>query len=175
MLRLTSEGAGRIVVAWGALAAVLMTTACRPKAPEQSAQSPTVRNMYQNEQEWIVATVARSVGAMARHACGVASNESALVRALPVEVGSPPRFAVDPSSPAAAWVRAIRLAATRDWRLLPNPEKASFLERFIQVRAIYDSFDGNRALDFLDDQPKEDWPDLGRHLPGRPGPARPPE
>ena len=59
-----------------------------------------------------------------------------------------------------AWARALRLAATGDWRPLAQPEKASLLERFVYLRTVNERLDLNSGLGFVDRAGRErvtDW------------------
>lgn len=64
------------------------------------------------------------------------------------------------SAPEAAWVRALGLRNTRDWRSLPEPTKATLLERLEYFRAAENAGGLARAMAFLDARPPEplaDW------------------
>jgi hypothetical protein len=69
--------------------------------------------------------------------------------------------AFEPASRAErAWVGLLRMGATGDWRALPNPERASLLERFVYARALVERLDINQAADFVDRARREgvtDW------------------
>jgi tetratricopeptide (TPR) repeat protein len=48
-----------------------------------------------------------------------------------------------------AWIRALAMRNTGDWRILPNPRAATLLERLEYFRAILRSQGGLKALGFL--------------------------
>lgn len=56
-------------------------------------------------------------------------------------------------SAVASWVRALRMLATRDWRLLDDPTKASRLERAIYARQLTDKLSAPQAVRFISTLP----------------------
>src|SRR5262249_23006863 len=69
-----------------------------------------------------------------------------------------------PSPSERAWIRALKLRITGDWRLLEHPENASLLERIEYVRALEERRGPNAVLDFLDATHAEDIVDWKRIL-----------
>jgi tetratricopeptide (TPR) repeat protein len=61
-----------------------------------------------------------------------------------------------------AWLNALTLRNTGDWRILKNPSRATLLERLEYFRALGRSQGGLKALDFLSVGPGESVPDWGR-------------
>jgi hypothetical protein len=61
-----------------------------------------------------------------------------------------------------AWLNALTLRNTADWRTLARPEAASLLERLEYLRALYRSQDSQAALDFFERQKPEPVADWGR-------------
>jgi tetratricopeptide (TPR) repeat protein len=53
-------------------------------------------------------------------------------------------------APLQAWVRALTMRITGDWRALPQPHAATLLERLEYARAIHDRLATNRLMAFLD-------------------------
>jgi hypothetical protein len=72
--------------------------------------------------------------------------------------------AASPSAAERAWIRALKLRATGDWRLLERPQDATLLERIEYVRALAEQRGPNAALDFLDATHPEDVVDWSRIL-----------
>jgi tetratricopeptide (TPR) repeat protein len=64
--------------------------------------------------------------------------------------------------PATAFLRALRIRNTHDWRILKRPARASLLERLEHYRAVRVSLGSNHAMAFLDSQPPEPMSDWGR-------------
>lgn len=67
---------------------------------------------------------------------------------------------LQPSRAEVAWVRALRLRNTGDWRTLEQPLPASVLERREYLRALRTRVSIERALDFYDSRNAEritDW------------------
>lgn len=60
------------------------------------------------------------------------------------------------------WVRALRMRATLDWRLLPAPEKATLLEQLAFARALTLTVDAAPLQDFLSDHEIAAIPDWHR-------------
>jgi len=66
--------------------------------------------------------------------------------------------------PARAWISALRLRVTGDWRALLEPTKATLLERFEYARAVNARLSSSRLLDYLDTFHAErvaDWTRIG--------------
>jgi hypothetical protein len=93
----------------------------------------------------------------------VGRQRSALERLTAMEAGA--------TDPARGWIRALRLRNTADWRLLPDPNRATLLEQIELVRAVNLSLRDPRPLDVIDKirDPAEipDWPRIV--MQGRPG------
>jgi hypothetical protein len=70
----------------------------------------------------------------------------------------------DRDGAVGAWVRALTLRITGDWRGLDHPERATLLERTAYVRALYDRVGEARALDFLEESHPEAAADWSRIL-----------
>jgi hypothetical protein len=73
--------------------------------------------------------------------------------------------ALERGGPKAGWasfLRALRIRNTRDWRILPNPNRATLLERLEQYRALKQSLGSARAAAFLETFPPEPIGDWGR-------------
>ena len=70
------------------------------------------------------------------------------------------------TSGEGGWARALRLAATGDWRQLASPEKASLLERFVYLRTLTERLDANAAQAFADRAARERVSDWRRILVG---------
>jgi tetratricopeptide (TPR) repeat protein len=67
-------------------------------------------------------------------------------------------------SPLAAWVTALQMRNTGDWRLLHVPEAATLLEQLAYARALVSSRDAGalvEALDKVSDPSLPDWSRLG--------------
>ncbi len=60
------------------------------------------------------------------------------------------------------WVRALKLRATLDWRLLPEPEKATLLEQLAFARALTLAIDAAPLLAFLSEHEIAVIPDWHR-------------
>jgi len=67
-----------------------------------------------------------------------------------------------PSALDRIWIRALRLRATGDWRLLDHPEAATLLERIEYVRALELRRGTSAVLEFLDASHPEDVADWAR-------------
>ena len=68
-----------------------------------------------------------------------------------------------PSAPEAAWVRALIIRNTHDWRTLADAPRASLLERLEYFRAVGDTVGPSPAMAFLDaraPEPTTDWTHL---------------
>ena len=80
--------------------------------------------------------------------------------------------AAEAGASVRAWLRALRLRNTFDWRLLPAPRQASALERMALIRAFMTTTSGMQALDALDGESgiaaTPDWARLLLHD-NRPG------
>lgn len=63
-----------------------------------------------------------------------------------------------------AWVRALRVRNTGDWRLIPDDASATLLERFERFRAVRTRLGVNPALDALDRMPADSSADWGRMI-----------
>jgi tetratricopeptide (TPR) repeat protein len=80
-----------------------------------------------------------------------------------------------PTPGQRAWLVALAMRNTGDYRLAANPARASALERIEYVRALKRSQGGLKALEFLSSQrakPSTDWARIalcGRYTPGGPG------
>jgi tetratricopeptide (TPR) repeat protein len=61
-----------------------------------------------------------------------------------------------------AWVNALRMRNTHDYRVLAEPSKASLLERLEYFRALSTSLGGPEVLEFLAKPRPETVPDWGR-------------
>jgi tetratricopeptide (TPR) repeat protein len=66
------------------------------------------------------------------------------------------------TSAELAWLNALTLRNTGDWRILKNPSRATLLERLEYFRALGKHQGGLKALDFLGRRPGEPLPDWGR-------------
>jgi hypothetical protein len=73
--------------------------------------------------------------------------------------------APDQATPALnAWTRALRIRATGNWELLPEPSRAPLLARLEYARAVEVRVNSSRLLDFLDTfepEPITDWSRIG--------------
>jgi hypothetical protein len=61
---------------------------------------------------------------------------------------------------AGAWLRALRIRNTRDWRILKRPAAASLLERLEHYRALQRTVGASMAMDFFQSfkpEPISDW------------------
>lgn len=67
-----------------------------------------------------------------------------------------------PSPEWAAFLRGLRIRITRDWRILPEPAKATLFERLQHYEALRQSLDGAHAMDFLGSFKPEPIGDWGR-------------
>src|SRR6185503_20235032 len=67
-----------------------------------------------------------------------------------------------PAVPWAAFLRALRIRITRDWRILSDPGKATLVERLQHYRALRESLGGSKALAFLKSVKPEPMGDWGR-------------
>jgi tetratricopeptide (TPR) repeat protein len=63
-----------------------------------------------------------------------------------------------------AWLGALKMRSTSDWRLLPDPGKATLLERLEHVRALANMQSPLKALSSLEANPPEPAVDWGRVL-----------
>ncbi len=66
------------------------------------------------------------------------------------------------SSEEQAWRTSLRMRVTLDWRLLPEPERATLVERITYVRAVAERLGSARAESFMDAGAREAIPDWGR-------------
>ncbi len=72
---------------------------------------------------------------------------------------------LDRAKPAAHWaafLRALRIRITRDWRILPDPARATLVERLQHYRALQQSLGSAQALAFLESFKPEPIADWGR-------------
>jgi tetratricopeptide (TPR) repeat protein len=69
--------------------------------------------------------------------------------------------AADASATSRAWVRALRLRNTHDWRLLGHPEEGSLLERLAYFRVVRAATGSARAEELLSRSPAGSLPDWG--------------
>ncbi|HUK33390.1 MAG TPA: hypothetical protein VLV86_05745 [Vicinamibacterales bacterium] len=72
--------------------------------------------------------------------------------------------AASPSPVDRSWIRALKLRATGDWRLLDHPQDASLLERIEYVRALEERRGPKAVLDFLSATHAEDLAEWSRIL-----------
>jgi hypothetical protein len=70
-----------------------------------------------------------------------------------------------------SWIRALRTRNTGDWRIVPDPDRATLLEQIELIRAAEYSLGDPRVLDFIDAiHHRADVPDWGRIvMQGSPG------
>ena len=67
-----------------------------------------------------------------------------------------------PAAPWAAFLRALRIRITRDWRILSAPAQATLVERLQHYRALRQSLGSSQALAFLESFKPEPIGDWGR-------------
>jgi tetratricopeptide (TPR) repeat protein len=70
----------------------------------------------------------------------------------------------NPSAAVKAWSRALRMRNTEDWRLLPDPQAATLLERLEYLTWIAWKTGLTAGLEFLDKTEQDDVPDWGSRM-----------
>jgi len=69
-----------------------------------------------------------------------------------------------PSATVRAWSRALRMRNTEDWRLLPDPQAATLLERLEYLTWVAWKTGLTAGLEFLDKTELDDVPDWGSRI-----------